>query len=247
VKTNPNFPKQKTFVVGKESFDMIFIPPGSFVMGTDPKTSKHYFPNELPPHKVTITKPYYMGKYPVTKGLFDVVMERNLSQSVEDKQFPAVELTLLDAKKLCDRLGKRTGVKFRLPTEAEWEYACRAGTQSAYFFGHEDKAWEIVHYAWCSANQKNDKIKSVGLLRPNPWGLYDMLGNVAEWCDEESERYSHKELIDPHVPSEVTGVVRGGGCVRDIHACRCAFRQGYSSFDFAVHDVGFRLALSATE
>ncbi|MHA4896588.1 formylglycine-generating enzyme family protein [Pedobacter sp. PWIIR3] len=186
----------------KLTFDMVGIPGGEFQMG-----SKKGNPDELPIHKVKID-PFYMGAVEVTWDIYEPFLYKNyeVSQSVTpipanvdavtrptkpylDMTFkmgkegqPALAMTHYNAIQYCKWLYARTGIFYRLPTEAEWEYACRAGTTTEYSFG--DDASKLTDYAWYAANS-GDKTHLVGKKKPNQWGLYDMYGNVAEWTFDQ--------------------------------------------------------------
>ena len=150
---------------------------------------------DRPRHDAEVASPFYMGVYPVTRGQFaafveDVVYQTEAEQDGDVRTWqrpgfgqtdddPVVCISWNDAGWFCDWLGKKEKKAYRLPTEAEWEYACRAGTTTAYFFGDDPKI--VADYAWYGKNSQ-DRTHPVGGKMPNPWGLYDMAGNVSEWC-----------------------------------------------------------------
>ena len=181
------------------------IEPGSFMMG-----SLEGEGDEDPVHKVAITKPFYLGKFEVTQGQWRAVMGTDPSR-FKGGDMPVESVSWYDCQEFLKRLNAMVpGHDFRLPTEAEWEYSCRAGTTSAYWFGGEDMPKEA--YAWVETTSGNDP-HPVGLLQPNPWGLYDVHGNVWEWCSDwwGHEYYSESPESDPQGPE--TGdkkVLRGG-------------------------------------
>ena len=171
------------------------IKEGAFKMGS-PDSEKDAQDDEKPRHEVEITPPFYLGVYPVTKGQFAAFVsdadyrteaeragdESNLARSELREQTdddPVVCVSWNDAVKFCDWLRKKENKTYGLPTEAEWEYACRAGTTTAYFFGDDPKM--LGDYAWYYDNSEHNT-HPVGGKRPNPWGLYDMHGNVWQWC-----------------------------------------------------------------
>ena len=189
-----------------ETISMVFIPGGTFVMGSAP-SEKGHLADEAPQHPVSIA-PFWMAEFEITWDLYTLFMERtidtyqkegprakevnldvdavssattpylDLSFGMGTDGYPAINMTQFAASKFCEWLSAMTGNFYRLPTEAEWEYACRAGTATAYSFG--DTADNLSEYAWFEDNS-NAGYQKVGQKKPNPWGLYDMHGNVAEW------------------------------------------------------------------
>jgi formylglycine-generating enzyme required for sulfatase activity len=185
---------------------MQFIPSGSFKMGS-PKFEQGHFGDEGPQHQVSVDG-FWMGQFEITWDLYNLFVSRELDgnqiSNAEGSEvnidvdgvsgattpyvemsfgmgidnYPAICMTQLAAVKFCEWLSAMTGRFYRLPTEAEWEYACRAGTETAFSFG--DNSNQLEEYAWYAENS-NDKYHEVGSKKPNPWGLYDMHGNVAEW------------------------------------------------------------------
>ncbi len=228
----------KTF---KNSIGMEFllIPAGSFMMG-----ATRHFENadidELPRHKVTITKPFYIGKYEVTQEQWVKVMGANPSR-FKGRRRPVENVSWHDVQKFIEKLNKMEKTdKYRLPTEAEWEYAARAGEPGSYCFG--DMVADLPLYAWFYHNS-NAQTHDVGLLKPNRWGLYDMHGNVWEWCQDwySFDYYSKSPEKDPQGPeSGVLKVERGGGWDALPDACRSAYRHGFFPFK-GNSALGFRL------
>ena len=177
------------------------IQPGSFMMGSENGQT-----DERPVHKVTIINPFYIGMCPVTQAEYEAVMGTNPSYFKGDDR-PVEMVTWHDAKEVCRRLSEKEGVTYRLPTEAEWEYACRAGTTTRYYWGDSfdgNYAWYYDNSAW--------ETHPVGQKLPNAWGLYDMIGNVCEWCGDWFSLYSPAARTDPVGPPEgFYRVCRGGG------------------------------------
>jgi formylglycine-generating enzyme required for sulfatase activity len=219
------------------TFEMVYIPGGSFEMGS-PEGEPGRQLCEGPRHRVTV-EPFWMGKYEVTAEIVQAwVMETRGNRapgepalspaakraaSVPAGMFyapfwdgdlrttPAITLTCFGAQEFCRWLTRRTGRLYRLPTEAEWEYACRAGTTTAYNFGND--ATKLSQYAWFGGGPGG--VHPVGQLKPNPWGLYDMYGNAGEWVlDDWTDSYSATpgEPRDPwrRRRSGDLGVIRGG-------------------------------------
>jgi formylglycine-generating enzyme required for sulfatase activity len=243
------------------TFQMLPIKGGKFQMGS-PDSEKGRNPDEGPQHEVEVS-PFWMGKCEVTWDEYEVFMfnldiaRRQVTQEqpteldktadallrptkpytdmtfgMGKEGFPAICMTQYAAKKYCQWLSAKTGRFYRLPTEAEWEYACRAGTITAYSFGAS--ADKIKEYAWAYANS-DEATHPVGKKKPNPWGLYDMHGNVAEWCaDQYVEDFyaktAGKLAVNPFaIPTKVEPcVVRGGSWDDDPEALRSAARRASS-------------------
>jgi formylglycine-generating enzyme required for sulfatase activity len=214
-----------------------WIPPGSFLIGSPP-SEKGRFENEVQ-HRVRLTRGFWLGVYPVTQKEWNMVMGSNPSHFKGDDR-PVEQVSWEDCQEFCRKLGKREGKTYRLPTEAEWEYACRAGTTTAYYFG--DKQALLDEYAWYSGNS-GSQTHSVGQKKANAWGLYDMYGNVWERCQDWYEEYPRSEQVDPSGPSGGSyRVFRGGGWSSSGLDCRSARRNGYSPGDRFTY-LGCRLAL----
>jgi formylglycine-generating enzyme required for sulfatase activity len=206
---------------GGVKLDLVLIRPGTFMMG-DEKGGD----DEKPVHKVNITKPFYMGQYKVTQQQWESLMGSNPS-SAKDPKNPVEKVSWEDCqaflKKLNDKFGDKT-VKFSLPTEAQWEYACRATKTTPYGFG--DKETDLGRYAWFIENSKG-KIHPVGEKKPNAWGLYDMHGDAWEWCADWYNKayYKASPANDPAGPASGTfHVCRGSSWDNMAADCRCGFR-----------------------
>ena len=222
---------------------LVRIPAGRFVMGS-PQTETGREGHEGPQHWVKISKPFYMGVAEVTQKEYAAVMGTNPSKFSGTNR-PVERVSWGDAVEFCRKLSEKTKRKVRLPTEAEWEYACRAGTKTAYSFGGD--VGKLGHYAWHSGNSAK-QTHGVGQKKPNAWGLYDMHGNVWEWCaDWYGESYYRSSPgTDPQGPgSGKDRVHRGGSWWHDPPwYCRSAFRNVRVP-DTRFCTLGFRVVLSA--
>jgi formylglycine-generating enzyme required for sulfatase activity len=206
----------------KTGIEMVFIPAGEFLMGS-PRTEKDRHVNEGPIHKVRLTQPFYMGKYEVTQGQWSAVMGNNPSHFKGSDRLPVEQVSWNDCRDFVSKLSGMGLATFLLPTEAQWEYACRAGTQGRYSFGDKDS--DLLEYGWHEQNS-DMRTHEVGTKRPNAWGLYDMHGNLWEWCQSRwQEPYSAQMEVDP--VGEVRGICRvqrGGSWYNGPSACRSAIR-----------------------
>ncbi|HMZ22408.1 MAG TPA: SUMF1/EgtB/PvdO family nonheme iron enzyme [Blastocatellia bacterium] len=215
--------------------EMIALPGGTFQMGSNE------YDDEKPIHPVTLP-PFHIGKYQITQAQWKAVMRNNPSHFKGDK-LPVENLSWQMATDFCRKLSKKTGKEYRLPTEAEWEYACRAGSTTRYCFGDDDAGLE--KYAWYYKNS-GGKTHPVGEKLPNDWGLHDMHGNVLEWCrdwyDENYYRQSPKE--NPPGPSSGEYRVLRGGSWGFINYHRSADRLRDAPGNF-YHYVGFRVCCVA--
>lgn len=209
------------------------ISTGEFVIG-----SINGLPIETPIQKITIKNTFYVMVTPVTQWLWVSVMKYNPSAFQGDDDLPLENVTWDEANEFCLRLSKLIEKKIRLLSEAEWEYVCRAGTKSEYFFGNE---WNLLNeYAWFDLNSM-DKTHLVAKKRPNPWGLYDIVGNVWEWCSDVWHSDYQYLTSCPMTSAQSRRVLRGGAWNMDYFRCRSAYRS-YESKDFSTSKIGFRVA-----
>ncbi len=227
---------------GNIKLEMIKIPAGSFLMGSADNDESAYS-SEKPQHRVNLQE-FYLGKYPVTQEQYQAIMGNNPSKFKNNLKNPVENISWNDAQEFCQKLSDKTGKKYRLPSEAEWEYACRAGTQTRYYFG--DNAELLGEYAWYGQNS-DSKNHPVGQKRQNNWGLHDMYGNVWEWCEDGwHDNYKNAPTDgtawnDNHSQSN-SRVLRGGSWVNDPGGCRSAYRDGFNADD-GTSSIGFRLAV----
>jgi sulfatase modifying factor 1 len=253
----------KTFT-NSIGMEFVLIPAGRFLMGS-PANEPGRAENEGPQREVQITKPFYLGKYEVKVSEFrEFVKATQYKTDAETKggavirvkekwerkegitwyspgisqkdDHPVVCLAWSDAVDYAKWLAQKTGHAYRLPTEAEWEYACRAGSQQAYSFGSD--ARELSKFGWYLENS-GGKTRPVGQKKPNSWGLFDMHGNVWEWCQDYYGKYPAGRAADPAGPARGSiRVIRGGGWASPAKDLRCAERRnGFIGVD----RVGFRL------
>jgi formylglycine-generating enzyme required for sulfatase activity len=222
--------------------EFVLISAGEFMMGSDDSNKDAYF-DEKPQHKVTISKDFYLGKYEVTQEQWEAVMGSNPSWN-EGLKNPVEKVSWDDVQEFVELLNKKEGTtKYRLPAEAEWEYAARAGSTTIYSFGDDDG--QLGYYAWYYGNSGH-KTHPVGQKQPNDWGLFDMHGNVWEWVQDwyGENYYRQSPSSDPTGPTSGSDrVFRGGSWSGDAGRARSAFRD-FNSPGYRNYNLGFRLALS---
>ena len=230
----------KTEIVNGIGMEFVLIPAGEFVMGS-PDRDANVFDREKPAHRVRISQPFYLGKYPVTQAQWQAVMGDDVSR-VEADARPASLVSWEDAQVFMQKLYlSEEAHAYRLPTEAEWEYACRAGAETRYHFG--DDVAQLDDYAWYSNNAEG-RTHPVGQKQPNGWDLYDMHGNVWEWCEDWYGPYAAKSGVDPAGPEAGEHrVLRGGAWINYGRHVRSAFRYRLSP-GFRGGVSGLRLVIS---
>ncbi|HOJ33261.1 MAG TPA: SUMF1/EgtB/PvdO family nonheme iron enzyme [Candidatus Hydrogenedentes bacterium] len=217
------------------TMEFVRIPAGSFLMGSP--DDEGGLENERPQHRVTISRSFFMAATPTTVAQYRAVYGKYTPSKIgEEPEFPVREVSWYDAVEFCDILSAVTGRTFRLPTEAEWEYACRAGTSTAFYTGDTistDQAnfngEEATRYNPAGVNRAT--LTPVKMFPPNPWGLYDMPGNEAEWCRDSCFRtYTAAEVIDPFYDAgpDSARVLRGGKATSKAFFLRSAYRYGYT-------------------
>ncbi len=218
---------------------MALVEGGTFTMGATPEQGSDASDNEKPDHSVTVSG-FMIGRYEVTQREWEAVMGNNPSCSVGDN-LPVEYVNWDDCQSFISKLDSLTGMDFRLPTEAEWEYAARGGNKSkGYRYSGGDGVDDVAWYSDNSGMATHD----VGGKRPNELGLYDMSGNVYEWCGELYSNYEGAPIANPVVdPSRSDMVIRGGSCADGHGYCRVSDRRGLAR-DFRSFDLGLRLALS---
>jgi len=213
--------------------EMVWCPSGSFMMGSPESEADRNWDETQ--HRVTLTKGFWMGKTEVTQRQWMAVMGSNPS-TFKGTDLPVEGVSWEDCQEFCKKLNEKlAGGRYRLPTEAEWEYACRAGTTGPYAGKLDDVGW--------SSGISEGRTHEVGQKRANAWGLYDMHGNVREWCQDWYDRYPGGNVIDPAgAMSGSYRVLRGGSWYFNAYGCRSAYRYIFTS-DLAYSGVGFRAVL----
>jgi formylglycine-generating enzyme required for sulfatase activity len=251
-----DLPRQIVNVIGMK---LALVPAGTFRMGS-PDDETNRGADEGPQHEVTITRPFYMGIHPVTQREYAAVMGHNPAQFVRasggSAEHPVEQVSWEDAAAFCRRLSeraeeKKAGRSYRLPTEAEWECACRAGTTTPFSFGSSLSAEQANFdgarpYGTAKPGEARGRTTKVGSFRPNAFGLADMHGNVWEWVSDwyAEDYYEHSPDRDPPGPLRGTRRVLRGGCWNNSgHLCRSARRNKYAP-DFRSDTIGFRVVVS---
>ncbi len=227
-----------TLHAGAVQIDLMRIPPGEFAMGS-PVDEDGHAPNEEPVRRVRISKAFYLSRFEITRGQYRAVMGEAPRGAGVDT-LPVSQIPYADAREFARRLSGIANVEVRLPTEAQWEYACRAGSRTRYYSGSSEA--DLGRVAWYSENSK-EKAHPVGQKQPNAWGLYDMHGNVWEYCADFIDDYATMTSTDPvGRVSPRHGAMRGGGWMHGPEECRAATRM---ISDDMFGGAGFRIALSA--
>ena len=219
--------------------NMVYVEGGTFIMGATAE-QKNTEKREEPAHSVTLSS-FYIGKYEVTQALWKAVMGSNPSDWKGDN-LPVEQVSWDDCQTFLRKLNAMTGNNFRLPTEAEWEYAARGGNRSrGYQYSGNNNLSDV---AWYDGNSGN-KTHPVGTKAPNELGIYDMSGNVWEWCQDWYGDYSSSAQTNPTGPSSGSyRVCRGGSWNFNASYCRVADRHHFVTPDFRIYYLGLRLALS---
>jgi formylglycine-generating enzyme required for sulfatase activity len=245
---------------------LTLIPAGKFLMGSSAGEEER--DAEEMQHEVEITKPFYMGVYEVTQGQYEKIKEKNTAFFRQGQDFPMDQVRWPDAVDFCRKLSalpaeKKASRVYRLPTEAEWEYACRAGTKTVFHFGDALSSKEAnfkgsFPYGDAAKGIFLQKTTKVGSYGPNAWGLYDMHGNVAEWCSDyyDPDYYKNSPKQDPKGPAngvlktdfhnEFYRVVRGGCWLDEARACRAAYRFRLQATE-PYRWVGFRVVYDVSK
>ncbi len=237
---------QKTFT-NSIGMKFVLIPAGQFVMGS-PESEKNRDGDEQQ-HRVRITKPFYLGVHEVTQEQYQRVMGENFSL-FKGTNLPVEKVSWAEAVAFCERLRIKDGKVYRLPTEAQWEYACRAGTTTAFHYGDSLGSAQANFdgnspYGDAAKGPNLQRTTAVGSYAPNKWGLYDMHGNVYEWCQDwyDHSYYARSAREDPRGPPRGFSRVYRGGCWLDrAELCRSAYRSGFVP-TARFSNLGFRVSL----
>ncbi len=251
----------KTTITNSIGMKLKLIPAGEFLMGS--RVDEEYPDYDQKPHRIRITQPFYMGHFTVTQSQWLHVMKTEPWKEKrfvkEGSNYPASYVSHADAIAFCRKVTERETANYRLPTEAEWEYACRAGTSSLHWWGDE---CEAVNYddeelrkrmdqrRWACVNyylQGEDYPHRVGLTSPNPWGLFDMIGNISEWCSDwyGEKYYWSSPSKDPKGPNNgVERVMRGGAWNDETWSSATRYASDPTS---RYKDIGFRVCLSPSD
>jgi formylglycine-generating enzyme required for sulfatase activity len=221
---------QPRTVTTNQGMKFVWIAPGTFMMGS-PKEEKGRA-NDESQHKVTLSKGFYIGIYPVTQEEWLAVMGKNPSKFQGDPKLPVEQVSWLDCQEFIKKLREKDERSYRLPTEAEWEYACRAGSTTPFYCGDTlstEQANYNGNYVYGDGKKGvyREKTVPVGSFPPNAWGLYDMHGNVSQWCqDLLGHDYPKGEAVDPLGKTGESRVIRGGSWIDNPLECRSAYRGG---------------------
>ena len=235
------------------NLDFTLLTPGVFQMGSPP-TETDRNADEGPQTTVTLTRGFLISRHLVTQAEYSAVTGNNPSFFADNPNRPVDDVSWLDALNYCARLTELeraagaipAGCAFRLPTEAEWEYACRAGTSTAFSYGDDPTYTQLAAYAWYGADS-NGQTRPVAGKLPNPWGLYDMHGDLYEWCQDYYGPYAGGCAVDPTGPAAGTKkVLRGGSWIDYGYGCRSARRYADYPDNWFIC-TGFRPVLAVSQ
>lgn len=238
--------QDKTFIINGVAFDMVYVEGGTFLMGCPEEHEDICDDDEVPTHKVTVNS-YYIGRFEVSQDLWEAVMGYNPSHFKGNKR-PVECVSWYECETFANRLSELTGYEFRIPTEAEWEFAARGGNNSQhYFYSGSDTANKVSWFASDKLGLKKTIKKgtqNIGLKAPNELGLYDMSGNVYEWCYDWFGLYYIRHENNPTGPQDGTyRVGRGGSWINPGEYCRVSYRS-YSPPGNGYYYLGLRIAMT---
>lgn len=227
--------------ITENRIDFVKIPSGKFQMGS---VNELPFALETPVHEAVISKSFFVSKFPVTQEQYENLTGINPSNFHHEKNLPVENVAWFEAKSFCQKLTEVSGKLIRLPSETEWEYFCRAGSATEYFFGNHEN--ELADYAWFELNS-SEKTHPVGLKNPNNWGLFDIVGNVWEWCEDVWKSDYNNFPTDGsantlNVEKQHRRACRGGSFAMNAFRCRSTYRS-FDWYDTANEKLGFRIVL----
>jgi len=232
-------PEPGQTITNSLGMSFVYIPAGRTVIGSAWQDQNRQYDEY--PHPVRLSKDFWMSSTEVTQGQWKAVMGAATRSQFSGDDLPVESVSWVEAVAFCEKLSRREGRVLRLPTEAEWEYACRAGGE-----GNQDAGVGLEEASWY-ATSSDERTHPVAAKKANPWGLFDMLGNVAEWCsDTYQAEYPREEVVDPAVRSERGAkVVRGGSWASFARSCRCAARSSTPAA-YQEKETGFRIVMEAS-
>ena len=242
INNNLSLENHKIITIGNVSFKMILVPSGTFQMGATKEQDNYAFNDEKPVHSVSLSD-YYIGETEVTQELWQAVMNNNPSINKGEK-YPVDNVTWHECQEFIKKLNKATNLCFRLPTEAEWEYAARGGNKSRNFiYSGSNNPNDIAIFK----TDEKDGMQHVKSKQPNELGLYDMSGNVWEWCEDKVGYYSSKTITNPKFIESGSSerIMRGGSWKFDAKECRVSYRGNYYPSSRR-DDNGVRLVMNPT-
>jgi eukaryotic-like serine/threonine-protein kinase len=252
--TEPSVQPAKTLTLnlGKDQkLELVLIPAGTFTMGS-PDSESDRDDSEGPQHEVKIAHPFYMGKFTITEAQYQTVTGWNQSQFKDSDKQPEECVSWTDAQKFCEEVSKRTGKKVRLPTEAEWEYADRAGTKTVFWVGDDLSSKQANFngrepYGKAAKGPRIDKTTPVASYEPNAFGVYDTIGNVGQWC-QDTYHDSYSGAPTDGSAWETSGdpeirVYRGGAYDSSAASCRSAMRFAAERQKNRNSRIGFRVVV----
>ena len=234
--------RNRLIQVGNVQFEMVHVEGGTFRMGATEEQGEDAYDDENPVHRVTLSS-YLIGKHEVTQALWEEVMGSNPSYNKQGGDYPVEHVSWDDCQEFIEKLNARTGMEFRLPTEAEWEYSARGGNRSkGYKYAGSNNLDEVGWYG----DNSDEHTHPVGRKKPNELGLYDMSGNVWEWCQDWYGDYTEESQTNPVGPQSGKWghrVLRGGSSWRNARLCRVSCRLNYDP-GYRNDNIGLRLVLS---
>lgn len=221
--------------------EFVKIPTGKFKMGS---VNELPFALETPVHEARISKNFFVSKFLITQEQYEAVIDVNPAKFRHEKNLPVENVNWSEAKKFCQKLTGVSGKFVRLPSETEWEYFCRAGSTTEYFFGDDEKL--LTEYAWFELNS-DEKTHPVGLKKPNNWGLFDIVGNVWEWCEDVWKNDYNDFPTDGsanvhNIEKQHRRATRGGSFAMNAFRCRSSYRS-FDWNDTAIEKLGFRIIM----